>query len=368
MTETGLYVHIPFCKSKCYYCDFYSLKYKKELADEYLAAMEKEIIELENKYGILNSQVCTLYIGGGSPSTLSEKQFENLFNLLLHYFNLQSLKEISVEVNPESITETKISIVKSMMEQFPNVKLRISVGVQSFNEKILKNLGRIHTKDDIYNTVDILTRSGIRNYNFDLIFGCPGQTTRDLLSDIEQALLLKPTHISYYALTVEHNTKLAKMNFVPDDNLQAEMYNKIVNILTFNGYNQYEISNFALQGYECLHNLNYWFHGNYIGLGPSSVSFFCPLRIKNTTSLTEYLKAKFRYSREYLDSKKILSEKIILALRTSYGIDTNILKRKSNSRILKKMLSQRLLIKQNNKLRIAPKYLFLSNFIIKDLI
>lgn len=368
MKQRGLYIHIPFCKSKCYYCDFYSVKYDETLVDKYLNSLEHELITLQEKFNILNCQLCTLYIGGGTPSVLSEKQFFSLFQIIYKYFNVSALKEITVEVNPESVTERKISMIKDVLSYMKNANLRISIGVQSFNENILNILGRIHTKDHVYKTVEILNKYGVYNYNFDLIFGCPGQTIQDVEDDIKQTLKLNPNHISCYALSIEPGTTMYNTNFSLDEDLQADMYKKIVETLTEAGYHQYEISNFAIKGYECIHNLNYWFYKEYVGLGPSSVSFLYPLRFKNESTINEYLSLKFRYSVEELDHKKSLTEKVMLALRTSYGVNIDILKETAAKSTVDRLILEHKLILENGNCRIAPEYLFLSNSIIKELI
>lgn len=368
MKERGLYIHIPFCKSKCYYCDFYSVNYSMEQVEKYLYSLEQEIIYLQNKYEILNSIICTIYVGGGTPSVLSENQFFSLFKLVAKYFNVKSVKEITVEVNPESITEQKLYAIKNATADMKTANLRISVGVQSFNENILKLLGRRHTNADVYKLVETLTKVGISNYNFDLIFGCPGQSISEVELDLKKVLSLAPQHISYYALTIEPDTVFYFKNISVNEDLQADMYKKIVDTLTYAGYHHYEISNFAIPGYECLHNLNYWFYKEYIGLGPSSVSFLYPLRIKNESVINEYLTLHFKYSIEEIDYQKAVVEKIMLALRTNFGIRTDELEEIADKSIINDLISKHKLTIENNYYKISPKYWFLSNSVIKELI
>lgn len=364
--EYGLYIHIPFCKSKCYYCDFYSEKYKEEIAEKYIEALRKEIIYLNNKYNILDSSIVTIYIGGGTPSILTAEQISKLLNLIKSNFDLTLLKEITIEINTESISEEKILIIKSFVENFPKVNLRVSIGVQSFDDKILNNLGRVNKSGDVYKVIKILNNFKINNYNFDFIFGAPGQTLHNVKEDLEKALQLSPKHISYYALTVEENTKLYNMNYSPNADLQFEMYDLVTKVLSRNGFRQYEISNFAKPGYECLHNLNYWLYKEYIGLGPSAVSFISNFRIKNSSNIKEYVKEEFRYFFEDITIDVSLKEQVMLKLRTDFGIKKEEIIFEAYSNIFEKLIKEGKIISQNNTVKIHPKYKFLLNSIILE--
>lgn len=364
--EYGLYIHIPFCKSKCYYCDFYSENYKEEYTEQYIDSLEKEILYLHKKYNILDTDIITIYIGGGTPSVFTSCQISKILNLINSHFNLTSLKEFNIEVNPESINEEKLSIIKNFISNLKKVNLRISIGVQSFNNTILNNLGRLHSSEDVYKLVNILDKLQIKNYNFDLIFGCPEQTIDDIKYDLKNIIQLNPVHVSYYALTVEENTKFYEIGYSPDDELQYNMYNLITTTLNLNKFKQYEISNFCKNGYECLHNLNYWLYKEYIGLGPSAVSFISNFRIKNVSSVNEYINGEFKYFFEEIDENKALKEQIMLKLRTDFGIgiEESIFKKYSN--IFEKLIKEGKLIIENKSVKIHSNYKFLSNSIIME--
>ncbi len=364
--EYGLYIHIPFCKSKCYYCDFYSKRYEEGIAEKYIDTLRKEVIYLNDKYNILDSNIVTIYIGGGTPSILTAEQILKLFNLIKNSFDLTLLKEITIEINPESIDEKKVLIIKNFVENLPKVNLRVSIGVQSFNNRILNNLGRVHKSDDVYKAVKVLNDFKIDNYNFDLIFGSPEQTLDNLKEDLEKALQISPKHISYYALTVEENTKLHSMKYSPDADLQSEMYNLITKVLNTNGFRHYEISNFAKPGYECLHNLNYWLYKEYIGLGSSAVSFMSNFRIKNSSDVEEYTKEEFRYFFEEITEDISLKEQIMLKLRTDFGIKKEEIIFKKYFDTFEKLIKEGKIISQGDTIKIHPKYRFLSNSIILE--
>ncbi len=362
----GLYIHVPFCKSKCYYCDFYSVSDNfQNLIDDYLVSLSEEIFHFLKNNNFQHPQIITLYIGGGTPSILNEKQFINLFSLVKKNFNIEDIKEITVEMNPESINENNLKVLKDIFYMSFN-NFRISLGVQSFNEKVLKFLGRVHGVKQIYNAVELFNKLNIKNYNFDLIFGCPEQKIEDVEYDLNNSIKLNPVHISYYALSIEENTVFYKKKYNVDSDLQADMYNLIVKVLEEKKYVQYEISNFAKKGFECLHNINYWLYKEYFGFGPSAVSFFDNKRIKNISNIEEYIRDKFLYNTEKIDKETAIKEKIMLALRTKFGLSLENELVKRYSRIIEKFLKEEKLILENNCLKISDRYKFLSNHIILE--
>jgi len=361
----GLYIHIPFCKSKCYYCDFYSERYEDSLLNRYIESLNKEVLNFTKKLNF--PKISTLYIGGGTPSLLEEQQIVKLFDIVKKSFETKFLEEISIELNPESINENKIKILKEIVEaEFVNTNLRLSLGVQSFNNDILKNIGRIHTNKDIHNAVEIFNKLNVKNYNLDLIFGCPKQTIKDVKDDLINSISLNPTHMSCYALTIEENTFLYNQRYYPNEDLQAEMYDLIVEFLKDNKYIQYEISNFAKDGFQCKHNLNYWLYKEYIGLGPSSVSFFDSKRIKNISSVKEYIEDEFLYEIEEIGEETKVKEKIMLSLRTNLGLymDEKVLGKYKV--IIDKLIKEKKLFLENNFIKIPIQYRFLSNLIISE--
>lgn len=368
MKQLGLYIHIPFCKSKCYYCDFYSVIKKEDfILDKYINAIEREIIFFLENFRISHPELTTIYIGGGTPSLLDERQIDRLFNIIYRYFVINNLKEITMELNPESTTEGKLLEIKNLFSSLSK-NIRLSLGVQSFNESILKSIGRLHTKNDVIRAVNIFRKLDFNNYNFDFIFGLPKQNIDDVLKDLSFALELLPTHISCYALTVEEGTYLASSKYRPDCDLQSEMYKKIVDFLLRNKYNIYEISNFAKKGYRCLHNLNYWKRKEYIGIGSTAVSFLNNKRIKNTSSVEEYVNFNFKYEEESITHEIAIKEKLILSLRTTDGLSTkdevfNIYRDK-----IKKLLDEKKLVIENEHIKIPLEYMFVSNKILIELL
>jgi len=284
--EAGLvpafYIHIPFCRKKCGYCDFVSADYADkttDYTDRYLQALSKEIsfhFPLPTSYFPL-----TIYIGGGTPSVLSEKQIVFLFKTILaHLTKCASEKiEITFEINPESITEQKLKILKDYGVN------RLSIGLQSFNDMILKFLGRVHTVKDFLSCYESARKIGFKNINIDLIFGIPGQTVKTWQRTLKCALQLKPEHISTYSLTIEKGTRFFETGLRKDDDADADMYEFAIHYLKKNGYHHYEISNFSRAskpGFECKHNINYWKNGEYLGFGLGAVSYIKGKRIKNS--------------------------------------------------------------------------------------
>ncbi|MEK7699233.1 MAG: radical SAM family heme chaperone HemW, partial [Planctomycetota bacterium] len=279
----ALYIHIPFCVKRCNYCDFNSTVSASNTIDRYLDAVEREFETLKDRY-----LFHTVYIGGGTPTVLNEFQLERLLDSAIHYGMVSdNTKEFTVEANPATLTETKARLLK---ERLVN---RISMGVQSFQDKHLKTLGRIHTGDDAKDTFALLRRAGFHNINIDLIFGCPGQTLDDWEKDLEAAIGLNPEHVSTYALTYEDETPLArdmqnKVISKLDESVELEMYKTAITYGTNNGYNHYEISNFAKSGYECLHNYFYWKNLSYAGVGAGAFSFINGVRTAHEKNVLSY--------------------------------------------------------------------------------
>ena len=318
---TSLYIHIPFCKQKCYYCDFSSFTKKNDLiVENYLNYLFKELRFYKN-YNFR-----TVYIGGGTPSILSEKLLEKFLSRLDSW--IKDLDEYTIEVNPESVTEKKIGII---LEHGIN---RISIGVQTFSDAVLRSLNRPTRKKDIYKCINLLRDKNFRNYNIDLILGI--QSYENYKDDLKKAVGLEPKHISSYILHLSKETKLYEMKlkgeFYPlNEEKLLELYKYSCSYLEKIGYKHYEISNFAKPGFESLHNLNYWFYGDYIGVGLGAVSKLERKRIKNTSLLKEYfLKldngALPVANIEYLDDIKQLKEKTMLILRTNRGLSVDRIK------------------------------------------
>ncbi len=281
MDTLGLYIHIPFCARKCYYCDFTSYPDKLEEADTYIKAVlsEARIYEAYINKHIVN----TVFIGGGTPSILSSAQINKLIYGLRNFINIDT-EEFTIEANPETVDEDKI---KSYADAGIN---RISLGLQSHDNKILKSIGRRHTFEDFIRAYKIAQKY-IGNINVDTIFGLPGQTVENYSDTIKHLLELAPQHISCYSLKLEEGTKLYSAFSGADDETDRQMYHEAVETLTQIGYVHYETSNFALPGFECKHNLKYWKGGEYLGLGVAAGSYDLQSRHTNTARLSEYIDA-----------------------------------------------------------------------------
>lgn len=276
---TGLYVHIPFCVRKCAYCDFYSVPLRLGNIESYVDAVLAE----SKVYGSMSFD--TMYLGGGTPSILGADNVTRLVDNLRNSFDLSHVEEATIEANPESATEETI---KAALEAGFN---RISIGVQSLSDEELKAVGRIHNAEQAVAAIDLAKRVGFRNVSVDLIAGLPGQTWDSLHNSIDRLISLGIAHLSLYCLSLEHNTPLAQNppRNLPSDDMQADLYEQARAHLKDKGFVHYEISNFALFGRECLHNLNYWRGGEYLGLGPSAASHLGGRRFKNRADLGAYL-------------------------------------------------------------------------------
>jgi oxygen-independent coproporphyrinogen-3 oxidase len=323
MKTDFLYIHIPFCIRKCIYCDFFSVLYDESVAKTYIDALRQELYLKKDFSTTLKS----IYIGGGTPSLLPNDCFRQLFNCLRNNFNFSSSAEITVEANPGTINESKINTVLSLGVN------RLSIGIQSFNNDELKTLGRIHSSEDASRSIEIIKKEGINNFSVDLMYGIPGQTMDSWHNSISTAVGLSPTHISAYELTPEENTPLYKLIKshkidMPDEDLILEMYNHAIDYFASCGYEHYEISNFALPGFKCMHNLNYWDRGEYIGVGTGAHSFINGIRSNNTKDITRYIEDLNNGIIPEIESAKptsaeALKEFIFLGLRKTEGININ---------------------------------------------
>lgn len=316
----SLYIHIPFCIKKCLYCDFLSVTYNELLAKAYTDALCKELVLKKDFAGELK----TIYIGGGTPTILPEECFGQLFKCLKENFKFSDSPEITVEANPGTVDKSKIDTMVSLGVN------RISIGVQSFNDNELKTLGRIHTSDEALRAIELVKNAGIKNFSIDLIYGIPGQTLDSWKKTVSKAVELSPAHISSYELTLEKDTPLygliEKDNIkMPAEELVLDMYNYAIDYLASKGYEHYEISNFALPRFKCLHNLNYWDRGEYIGAGAGAHSFIRGFRSKNTDDIRRYIKDLNKGIIPDAESTEIkrddaIKEFIFLNLRKTEGI------------------------------------------------
>ena len=320
-TPLGIYIHVPFCRSKCTYCDFYSLTSKDDrLMDDYLDAVCAHIKES----GALapGYQVDTVYFGGGTPSFFGADGMATILTAIRRSFDVYQDAEITFECNPDSVSSRLLRKLRS--EGFN----RVSLGVQSNNDKMLKKLGRPHDYAQVLNAVKKIRRAGYKNLSVDLMYGLPGQTLASWEATLQKVLELAPEHMSCYGLKLEAGTPLyetQEYENIPDDDTQADMYLAAVEILRRKGYRQYEISNFAKRGLESRHNLKYWTGGEYLGFGPDASSDFAGKRFKIIRDVHGYIDGIFQGNMVLEDVQEIplrerAGEYLMTRLRTTYGI------------------------------------------------
>ena len=353
--KTGLYIHLPFCKQKCNYCDFASFAGQEQRIDFYLSALEKEAKNSPIK------QFQTLYIGGGTPSLLSAKQIEKLAGIITKQFGpIEDFEESTFEANPESLTKEKLEVLKQVGFN------RISIGLQSFNDAELKTLGRVHNAAQFLNAYQIAREEEFNNINVDLIAGLPGQTFESFKSSLQRLLDLKPAHLSVYGLQIEEGTPFFEQGIVCDQLLMRKMLEETRKILTAKGYHHYEISNFALPGYEARHNTHYWDNGEYVGLGSSAASYVKGIRCQNTPDIKAYIEKTERgespvvFSEE-LTGKEKEGETLLLSLRKLDGVELSAVQEKMFGAEIRKHLQGGLLERDGKKVKLSQEGLFLAN-------
>lgn len=286
MKNIGIYIHIPFCDKKCNYCDFLSFSNKSEFIENYFNALYREM-EIRS-HEISEYTIDSIFIGGGTPSLVHYTYISGILKNLSNFMNISRNAEISIEMNPNLVDEIKLN---NYLQSGIN---RFSVGVQSFNDKHLSILGRIHNSKKAIETINLIKNLGIKNFNIDLMMALPEQSLDDLKKDVDTILGFNPPHISYYSLIIEENTPMffysKEDRYVfPDEDIDRSMYHYIVDTFNNNKIKQYEISNFAVNGHECKHNLKYWSLEDYLGFGIGSSSYFNEKRFKNTDSITKYI-------------------------------------------------------------------------------
>lgn len=320
--ELGVYIHIPFCIKKCYYCDFVSYSNKFEMQEKYIKNLLKEIEDNENL--LKTNEITTIYIGGGTPSSIKPELIKNVLDKIYEIANIKEKIEITIEVNPGTVTKNNLQMYKKCGIN------RVSIGLQSTSEELLKEIGRIHNYNQFLNTYNWAVEAGFRNINVDLMLGLPNQTISDLKDSLEKITSLKPepNHISVYSLIVEDGTKIEKMISegkleLPQEEEERNQYKYTKNYLELKGYKHYEISNFAKVGYESKHNTNCWEQKQYIGFGIAAHSYINKCRYSNTCDLTEYLNKESKDIKEIHENQNIEDMKkefMLLGLRKIDGV------------------------------------------------
>lgn len=371
MKPLGIYIHIPFCRSKCAYCDFYSLAGEREgQMDAYLATLKEDIKGWSNR--LRDYQIDTLYIGGGTPSWFGGRRVGELIEWVKGCCALSPDCEITVEANPDSLTKTDLELLTA------KGLTRLSMGVQSACESELKAIGRPHSFLQAAEKVEMARRVGVKSLSLDLIYGLPGQTLEGWQSSVEEVLALKPDHLSLYGLKVEEGTPLWKNREcydLPDDDFQADCYLWAAERLEREGFVHYEISNFARPGHESRHNLKYWTLGEYLGFGPAAHSDFGGIRFGNSRDLGGYLIGNCCRSEETVISPDERREEyIMLGLRTRWGISGEEYEGIHGEsfapmeRKLRDFSKHGLCLKEEGRWRLTAKGWLLSNAIITELL
>ena len=370
---TSAYVHIPFCTQICYYCDFSKVFIKNQPVDDYLTALISEF----NYYNIHDLK--TLYIGGGTPTAISAEQLDYLLSNLEKQINLEMLEEFTIEANPGDLTPEKIEVLKKSAVN------RVSLGVQNFFDKQLKQIGRSHNEAQIYESIDALKAAGLTNISIDLIYALPNQTMEQVEENVRKALALDIPHLSLYSLILENHTVFMNKQrrgrlHLPNEDIEADMFTYIINELEKNGFEHYEISNFTKPGFESRHNLMYWDNVEYYGVGAGASGYLDGVRYRNRGPIQHYLKAiaeheHSRLGEDILSKEEMMEEEFFLGLRKKSGISISHFEAKFGvgfeeryGQIVADLVKDGLLIHEDDTIRMTKKGLFLGDTVAEKFI
>lgn len=362
LENKGVYIHIPFCKSICSYCDFCKVLYKTEWVKPYLKKLNNEIKDI-----YMGEDIDTIYIGGGSPSSLSIEELKILFKII-ERLNLVDNYEFTFECNLNDINEEMLRILKE------NGVNRLSVGIETFNSNIQKLINREHTFEDALNKMNLCRNMGFNNINVDLIYGFKEQTLKDLKKNLKLFLKLKPNHISTYSLILEDDTILKYKKYENcSEDLDYQMYSYICKKLKKEKFIHYEVSNFAIKGYESRHNLKYWNNEEYYGFGLGASGYVDEVRYTNTKSLKQYIENEEYSQKELLTINDIRDNELMLGFRKINGINVKEFYKKYNVKIedvypIAPLLKSKELILKNDNLMINPQKIYIMNEILIKLI
>ncbi len=342
----SVYIHIPFCNRICHYCDFPKMLYQKKWIHNYLNALDTEI-----KTYYQNEKMKTIYIGGGTPTVLELEEFHQLLKII-DQFQKEKKYEYTIECNVESLTEDKIKYMKKYGVN------RISIGVETFHSHHLKTINRMHTKQQVIDTIQLLKKYNFDNINIDLIYALPNETLSEVMMDIESFLQLKIPHLSTYSLMIEPHTTFYLQKQLPvAEEIDAFMYQAICQRLKQHGYIHYEISNFAQPGYASQHNLTYWNNEPYYGFGLGASGYIKEIRYTNTKSFTHYCNHQYRFEQETMTTRTKMENEMILGLRKREGINRNIFYKKYGQTIESVFPIQTLL--EQGKLEAKQDWIFI---------
>ena len=369
---TSAYVHIPFCTQICYYCDFSKVFIKNQPVDSYL----EHLLEEFQSYDI--QKLSTLYIGGGTPTALSAPQLEVLLKGLTKNLDLSVLEELTIEANPGDLDADKIAVLKNSAVN------RVSLGVQTFDDKMLKKIGRSHLEKDIYENIDRLKLAGFDNISIDLIYALPGQTMEQVKDNVAKAIGLNIPHMSLYSLILENHTvfmnrmRRGKLP-LPKEELEAEMFEYIITELERAGFEHYEISNFSKPSFESRHNLMYWDNAEYYGIGAGASGYVNGVRYKNHGPIRHYLSAveegNARITEEHLSQKEQMEEEMFLGLRKKLGVSMARFEEKFGrpfeglyGEIVRDLVQQGLMQIDGDRVRMTKRGLFLGDTVAERFI
>lgn len=374
------YLHIPFCEHICYYCDFNKVFLEGQPVDEYIEMLLREI-----QLGLAQQPITeakTIYIGGGTPTSLSAKQLDCLLAGVTEYFPMETVKEFTIEANPGDLTKEKLQVMKNYDID------RLSMGVQTFDNRLLKKIGRKHSAEDVYQTIELLRKEQFDNVSIDLIYALPGQSLESFRDTLKRALDLDLPHYSMYSLILENKTMF--MNWVrqgrielPDQEVESQMFEEAIEQMEKHGRHQYEISNFALSGKESQHNLIYWNNENYFGFGAGASGYLGDRRYKNYGPIQHYLKPLREnklpaYEEEFLTKQNQMEEEMFLGLRKIAGISKRVFKEKFGvdfqtvyGAVLPELKQKGWLSEEEDAIRLTDTGLFIGNevfekFLLKD--
>ena len=371
----GLYIHIPFCASRCIYCGFYSTT-RLDLRQQYVDALIRELVEVGKSKMLKDDSISTVYLGGGTPSQLTIPQLHQLFDAIYIYNKVEPDAEVTIEMNPDDVSVPYADTLRQLGIN------RVSMGAQTFDDERLRWLNRRHTVAQVGQAVTILRAAGIRNISIDLMYGFPDETIDDFVHDIDEAIKLDVEHISAYCLMIEEGTELyrrygdKRVREYDDSKEETErkMYELLIDKLTAAGYEHYEISNFARPGFRSRHNSSYWTGVPYIGLGAAAHSFDGHLRSWNVSDIQQYIAAVNRDERlneeEELSATDFYNERVMLGLRTCEGVDLSALSDDERNYCIQEaqpFLSDDILLLTDNRLVLTRKGLFVSDYVISSL-
>ncbi|WP_216830073.1 radical SAM family heme chaperone HemW [Alkalihalobacterium elongatum] len=373
---TAIYVHIPFCEHICHYCDFNKVFLQGQPVDEYIQAIDNELEAAADNY--FTAPIETIYIGGGTPTALSAKQLEKLLFSLHNHFSLtKDLKEWTVEVNPGGVTDDQLYVLREFGVN------RLSIGVQTFDPNLLKQIGRTHQPQDIYRTIDLARQKGFDNITVDLMFGLPKQTIQSFEDTLKDAFSLEIEHFSAYSLKVEEKTvfynllRKGKLP-LPTEDEEAVMYERLIEQMNKHGYYQYEISNFAKRGYESKHNLIYWNNEEYFGIGAGAHGYINGVRYANIGPVQKYIQSindtkKARIEAHQLTQNEKMEEEMFMGLRKLEGVSQRRFYERFGVNLMdlyhkqiEDLIQSQLIEVDNDKVRLTRKGVFLANEVFEQ--